>query len=116
MKEYIPKKQNRYYIHDGETYKLMVHILKNYPKIKAKAPSCFNVIVMYVNEVIAELKEKYSDTFTGEEFDAYNAFMDYSVFCYYRSRPSKDEAPSERTWRYYRSEVVYMLAKKLGCI
>lgn len=39
-----------------------------------------------IDEVMAEMRGKYSKTYTGEEFEPYEAFMDYGVFCYYRSK------------------------------
>lgn len=67
-----------------------------------------------IDDTIMEMRGKYSDTCTGEPFDAYESFDDYGVFCYYRSRPDKDEAPSYRTWLRYRSEFAYKVAKKLN--
>jgi len=66
-----------------------------------------------IEETVAELQEKYADTCTGELFDAYGAFNDYRVFCYYRSRPFKDEAPSTRSWQLYRAEFKWLVAQKL---
>ena len=66
-----------------------------------------------IEEVMAEMKCKYGNTFTGEEFEPYEAFMDYGVFCYYRSRKERNTSPSQKTWSRYRSEVLYKLAKKL---
>lgn len=67
-----------------------------------------------IDEVMAEMRGKYSKTYTGEEFAPYDAFMDYGVFCYYRSKKGRDEAPAQKTWSRYRSEVLYKLAKKLN--
>jgi len=66
-----------------------------------------------IQEVMAELQCKYENTYTGEPFEPYEAFMDYGVFCYYRSRDGENEAPSQKTWSRYRSEFLYKLAKKL---
>ena len=66
-----------------------------------------------IDDTISVLRCKYSDTCTGEPFDAYESFVDYGVFCYYRSRPDRDEAPSYRTWMRYKSEFVYGVSKKL---
>lgn len=67
-----------------------------------------------IEQTIIYLKGKYSDTYTGEEFDPYEAFMDYGVFCFYRSGKGKDIAPCKRTWNRYRSEFAYLVAKKLN--
>lgn len=67
-----------------------------------------------IEQAIMYLKGKYSDTYTGEEFEPYEAFMDYGVFCYYRSKKERDIAPSKRTWSRYRSEFAYLVAKKLN--
>lgn len=67
-----------------------------------------------IDDTISEMRGKYCDTCTGEIFDAYGAVMDYGVFCYYRSEPDKDEAPSYRTWNRYRSEFAYKVAKRLN--
>lgn len=67
-----------------------------------------------ITHVITNLHNKYSDTYTGEPFDAYEAFMDYGVFCYYRSKACKDEAPSKKTWSRYRGEFVREVAKKIN--
>lgn len=67
-----------------------------------------------IEQAIIELQGKYSKTCTGEEFDAYEAFMDYGVFCYYRSKPRRDEGPHRSTWNRYRSEFAYLVMKKLN--
>lgn len=67
-----------------------------------------------IDDTIAELRGKYCRTCTGEIFDPYEAFLDYGVFCYYRSKPDKDEAPSYKTWKRYRAEFVYKVAKNLN--
>ena len=67
-----------------------------------------------IEQAIIYLKGKYSNTYTGEEFDPYEAFMDYGMFCYYRSRKDRDVAPHRNTWNRYRSEFAYLVAKKLN--
>ena len=67
-----------------------------------------------IEQTIIYLKGKYSNTYTGEEFDPYEAFMDYGVFCYFRSGKGKDIAQCKRTWNRYRSEFAYLVAKKLN--
>ena len=145
-REYQPKRNNPYYIDDRDIHMQMVYMIRNYPKLRARrerllygspAPSdgqprgngttnpteqkalvlaTINGQIEAVEQVIIDLQGKYSRTCTGEPFDAYEAFMDYGVFCYYRSKPGKDEAPCERTWKYYRTEFTYKLAKKLNYI
>lgn len=67
-----------------------------------------------IEYAIIYLRSKYRDTYTGEPFDPYEAFMDYGVFCYYRSKKNKDMAPCTRTWKRYRCEFAYIVAKKLN--
>ena len=69
-----------------------------------------------IEQTISELRGKYSRTCTGEVFDPYEAFMDYGVFCYYRSKPNRDECPARRTWTRYRSEFAYKVLKKINFI
>lgn len=145
-REYQPKRNNPYYIDDRDIHMQMVYMIRNYPKLCARrekllygspAPSdgqprgnsvtnpteqkalvlaTIDNQIKAVEQVIIDLQGKYSKTCTGEAFDAYEAFMDYGVFCYYRSKPNKDVAPCERTWKYYRAEFTYKLAKKLNYI
>ena len=67
-----------------------------------------------IDQTMVELSAKYEKTCTGEKFDPYEAFVDYGVFCYYRSKPGRDAAPCYRTFNRYRSEFVYKVAKKLN--
>lgn len=113
---YQPKRNNPYYIADRDIYVLMVKMIQVYPKLRAAQSNPFDILVFSIERCIEELQAKYSKTCTGEQFDAYKAFMEYPVFCYYRSNPSRDEAPSDRTWKRYRSEFAYRLAKKLKYI
>lgn len=145
-REYQPKRNNPYYIDDRDIHMQMVYMIRNYPKLLARrtellygtpAPpdgqprgsGCGNPTeqkalvlctisgqIEAIEQVIMDLRGKYSRTCTGEPFDALAAFMDYGAFCYYRSNPNKEVAPCERTWKYYRSEFTYKLAKKLHYI
>lgn len=143
MRNYIPKKNNPYSMpHD--TYMMMYYMIRSYRKISEQRemllygsppppngmprsgttsdPTADKAVVLStlggqihaVVQVVAELRAKYQNTCTGEPFDPYEAFMDYGVFCYYRSSPNKDMSPSVRTWHRYRSEFAYNLAKKLN--
>ncbi len=67
-----------------------------------------------IEQAMIYLRDKYRDTYTGEPFDPYESFMDYGAFCYYRSKKGKNTAPCERTWKRYRSEFAYIVAKKLN--
>lgn len=143
-REYQLKKNNPYYLDDRDIHMQMVYMIRNYPKLKSRRekllygspppsdgmprgnrtsnPTEEKALVLAtissqieaVEQVVFELNAKYSKTYTGEPFDAYESFMDYGTFCYYRSKQCKDVAPCERTWKYYRSEFTYKLAKKLN--
>lgn len=143
-RHYQIKRNNPYYIDDKNIYMQMVYMIKDYPELlarrerilscssrpmdgqpkgtqksnpteqKAIALCTINSQIKAIEQVIIEMRSKYADTYTGEQFDAYEAFMDYGVFCYYRSRHDKDTAPSEKTWYRYRSEFAYFVAKKLN--
>lgn len=143
-RHYQRKQTKSYYIEDKNIYMQMVYMIKDYPELKRRRekilhgspepsdgqpkgtktsnPTEQKALVLCVidtqikaiEQVIVELRSKYSKTCAGEPFDAYEAFMDYSVFCYYRSKPGKDMAPCERTWKRYRKEFVYKLAQKLN--
>ncbi len=136
MRDYVPKKNNQYYIEDKYLYKQVLYMVLGYDDMlrrKKRIPCgknhCLNnspqgdtemglsmtdVQLKAVGQVIMELNAKYENTYTGEEFDAYEAFKDYGVYCWYRSRKNTDKAPCERTWKRYRSEFVYKVAKKLN--
>ena len=107
---YQLKRNNPYYITDKTIYKLVGAILQAYSSLK-KLPT--GTPTNAIEGVLSEMTEKYKQTCTGEPFDAYGAYMDYRVFCYYRSNPKKDEAPSTRTWKRYRAEVIFLLAREL---
>ena len=144
MKDYIPKKNNKYYIGNKYLYKQVLYTVLGYNDMikrreqilyssppppdglahsnsmgdttakKAIALSTIDTQLKAIEQVITELNGKYSNTYTGEEFDAYEAFKDYGVYCWYRSRKNTDKAPCERTWKRYRSEFIYKVAKKLN--
>lgn len=135
MKDYIPKKNNKYYIENLYLYKQVLYTILQYDSIKKRREqltykssfgndtaseelklSAIDTQLQAVEQVIVELNGKYSKTYTGEEFDAYEAFKDYGVFCWYRSNKKTDKAPCERTWKRYRSEFVYKVAKELNYI
>ena len=81
---------------------------------KASVLATVNTKIEAIEQTISSLRGKYADTYTGEPFDAYESFLDYAVFCYYRSRPERDAAPSYKTWRRYRAEFIWNVAKKLN--
>lgn len=140
---YQPKKDNPYRLPDG-VHMQMVHLINSYPGLidrreevlhgnppppdgqpkgkgtgnptqeKALVLSVLNSQIQGISQVIIELTGKYSNAYSNEEFEAYEAFKDYVVFCYYRSKPGKDEAPCKKTWYRYRREFTYKLAKRLN--
>lgn len=144
QEHYQAKHNNPYYIYDKNIYMQMIYMIKDYPELKKRRerilhgspdppdgqpkgtkPSnpteqkalilcTIDAQIKAIEQVIIELRSKYSKTYTGETFDAYEAFMDYGVFCYYRSKPGRDTAPCDKTWRRYRQEFVYKLAKKIN--
>ena len=67
-----------------------------------------------IDQTIVELRGIYDSTCGSGLFDPYKAFKSYENFCYYRSDPNKDIAPSKITWKRYRSEFIYKVAKKLN--
>lgn len=83
---------------------------------KAITLAAIDTDIRAIDEVIWDLKCKYAKTCTGEQFDPYGAYMDYGLFCYYRSRKLADRAPTRKTWQRYRNEFLYLLAKKLKLI
>lgn len=143
-REYQIKRSNPYHIENKNTYRETLYIVKDYPNLlrqreqilyaspappdgmprgsgisdptfsKAAVLVTVETKLAAIEQTISILRGKYADTCTGEGFDAYEAFLDYAVFCYFRSRPKKNEAPSVRTWRYYRSEFIWNVAKKLN--
>lgn len=143
-RHYQAKQRNPYYIDDKNIYMQMVYMIKDYPELKRRrekilhgspAPAdgqpkstktsnpteqkalmlcVIDTRIKAIEQVIVELRSKYSKTCTGEPFDAYEAFMDYGVFCYYRSKPGKDMAPCKKTWYRYRTEFAHCVAKKLN--
>lgn len=69
-----------------------------------------------VEQTVVYMNGKYSKTCTGEKFNALEAFYSYERFCFFRSKPDKNSAPTVRTWNRYRSEFVYTVAKKLDLV
>lgn len=145
-RDYQLKRKNPYHIESEDMYREVLYIIKGYRYLKERqqeiilsASSAYDgmprgtqaadttfwkaatlePITKKVNAIewtIRHLAEKYKDTYTGEPFLPYKAFMSYEAFCYYRSRDGKDEAPAKRTWLRYRSEFVWNVAKKLNYI
>lgn len=143
MLDYIPKKHNKYYIGDPTIFKQMVYLIKSYRTLcnrrqhilygnripsdglprgnelqdptahKAVKLSYIDTQIKAIDQTILELRAKYT-TNQDDPFEPYEAFMDYGVFCWFRSNPKKDKAPCERTWKYFRSEFAYKVAEKLG--
>ena len=69
-----------------------------------------------IDSTIFEMQNKYADTYTGEAFDAYGAFIDEGIFAYYRSKKGGECAPHRETWRRYRHEFAHGVAKRMGWI
>ena len=145
MREYQLTKGNPYFL-DRDIYMQMFYLIRSYPKLKESKrrilhsqsispevisrgsgignPTERKVITIEVisrqikaiEQTIVQLNAKYNKTYTGEPFDAYEAYKDYGVFCYYRSKKTKDMAPCKKTWKRYRSEFAYILAKELGYV
>ncbi len=143
-RNYQITKNNPYHIANANTYRSVLYIIRDYDNLKRQReqilygsapppdgmprgnnisdPTSNRSILLAtveskieaIDQTIFELNTKYSKTYTGEPFDAYEAFRDYGVFCYYRSKPGKELAPSTKTWSRYRSEFIYMVAKKLN--
>lgn len=90
--------------------------ISNPTERKAVVLEMISLQLQAIEQTISELRGKYSRTCTGEVFDPYEAFMDYGVFCYYRSKPNRDECPARRTWTRYRSEFAYKVLKKINFI
>lgn len=81
---------------------------------KASVLVTVNNKIEAIEQTIIHMKEKYKETYTGEEFDAFKAFESYGKFCEYRSKIYKDIAPHPKTWSRYRSEFVWNVAKRLN--
>ena len=143
-REYQVKRSNPYHIENRNTYRETLYIVKDYHNLlkqreqiliespappdgmprasgtsdptfsKASVLATVNTKIEAIEQTISTLRGKYADTCTGEPFDAYESFLDYAVFCYYRSRPERDAAPSYKTWRRYRAEFIWNVAKKLN--
>lgn len=142
-RNYQLKKHNPYHM-DKDIYMQMFYLIRSFPNLierretvlygsaqpsdgmpkgnktsdptqdKAIKLSTIDEQIKAIEQVIMYLNGKYSPTYTGGEFMAYEAFADYGVFCYFRSKPCKDEAPTTKTWYRYRSEFAYYLAKELN--
>ena len=141
MRNYIPKTNNAYCL-PHNLYMQMLYLIRDYPRMrqqyadilyeqpyadgqprgnlagdstfgKAKRRLVLEAQLRAVDDAVALLHAKYADTCTGEPFAPYESFCDYGVFCYYRSRPGKDMAPSTRTWKRFRSEFAWHVAKNL---
>lgn len=145
MREYQVKKKNPYWM-DREIYMQMFYLVRSYPKLakkrqnilyasppppdgmprgtsvgnpteqKAIACEVISRQLSAIDQTIVQLNAKYEHTYTGEPFDALEAYYDYGVFCYYRSKKCKDTAPTKRTWHTYRSEFLYSVAYRLGYV
>lgn len=144
MNDYQVKTNNPYYIGNINTYRETLYIVKDYHNLLRQReqilysspdppdgmpggsgisdPTYTKAAVLVtverkieaIEQTISKLRGKYSKTCTGELFDAYGAFEDYGVFCYYRSKPHRELAPCVRTWKRYRSEFLWNVAKKLN--
>ncbi len=143
-RDYQIKTNNQYYIENNNIYRETLYIIRNYkgllrqreqilygspvppdgmPKgnltsdatfFKASVLSTVETKIKAIEQTIAQMKEKYSNTYEGNEFDAYASFDSYGKFCEYRSRPNRDLAPHRKTWSRYRAEFVWNVAKKLN--
>ncbi len=131
MRHYIPK--NSEYRMDHDTYMMMYYLIRAYPALcrryadmlqkDAAAPgdatsraaviSAVGGQIDAVAKAIARLREKYTNTCTGEAFDALGAFNDYGVFGYFRSRAQKSECPSTRSHNRFKNEFAWQVAKNL---
>lgn len=143
MRHYIPKRNNPYDM-PHSTYMSVYYLIRSYEELKQRRreiplespppadglpkgnrlsdPTADKAAVMLVldmqleaiEQTAFELKEKYSRTYTGESFDAIEAFMDYGVFSYYRAKKTKQEGPCRESWTRYRNEFCYKVAKKIN--
>lgn len=135
---------NNPYLMDHDLYMQMVYLIRGYPNLlsrkqeilygsppppdgmprgngtsnptenKAITLAVINEQLKAIEQTMMDLKGRYQNTFTGEEFQPYDAFIDKGVFSYYRSSRRKDSAPCDKTWNRYRSEFAYKVAKKLN--
>ena len=143
-REYQVKTNNPYHIDNTNIYRETLYIVKDYKDLlrrreqilysspappdgmpggsgtsdptfsKAAVLVTLESKIESIEQTISRMRGKYANTCTGEIFDAYGAFEDYGVFCYYRSRPDREIAPCIRTWKRYRSEFIWNVAKKLN--
>ncbi len=133
MRDYQLIKNNPWYIENANIRREVRYIIQDYKNLLKQRNKLINggtelpergkaILIMTemklraIEETTSEMCSKYADTYTREEFDAYAAFEDYEVFCYYRSNPCKDEAPSKRTWAYYRAEFKWNVAVRMNFI
>lgn len=144
MPRHYQVKKNNPYIMDKDVYMQMFYLIRCYPRLlgrreallhgsplppdgqprgsgtsnpteqKAMMLCTIGTQIEAIEQTIVYMRGKYSTP--ERDFDAYEAFMDYGVFCWYRSKPSKDMAPCKKTWYRYRSEFAYHVAKKLNYI
>ena len=136
MPRHYQIKKNNPYIMDRDIYMQMFYLIQCYPRLLdrreallygsppppdgqprgsgAGNPTEQTAVILCTidTQTIVYMRGKYSTP--EQDFDAYEAFMDYGVFCWYRSKPSKDMAPCKKTWYRYRSEFAYHVAKKLN--
>lgn len=142
MPRHYQVKKNNPYIMDKDVYMQMFYLIRCYPRLlgrreallhgsplppdgqprgsgtsnpteqKAMMLCTIGTQIEAIEQTIVYMRGKYSTP--ERDFDAYEAFMDYGVFCWYRSKPSKDMAPCKKTWYRYRSEFAYHVAKKLN--
>lgn len=133
MRDYQLIKNNPWYIENANIRREVRYIIQDYKNLLKQRNRLISggtelpehgkaILIMTemklraIEETISEMRGKYADTYTGEKFDAYAAFEDYEVFCYYRSKPRKNEAPSKRTWAYYRAEFKWNVAVQMNFI
>ncbi|MGN0107078.1 MAG: hypothetical protein ACI4A5_05190 [Hominilimicola sp.] len=131
MSEYYQRIKNNPYRLPDNVYRQTAAIIRGYSEIRkqydeiilmdtAQRADKTSVLkelekkMKAVEQCVIEMKEKYCRTYTNEEFPAREAYMDYGIFCYYRSRHGADTAPHRRTWLRYRQEFAWRTAKKLN--
>jgi hypothetical protein len=76
--------------------------------------AALNAQIEAIERVSIELRGKYRKTCTGEPFDPYEAFLNYGVFCYYRSKKGRETAPCYKTWKRFRAEFIYKVAQNMN--
>ncbi len=143
MRNYTPKSKKEYYL-EHNLYMQILYMIRGYKNLKDryyniihesppppdgmprnnkignptehKALTCAFILeqLIAIEQTIFELKAKYNNTYTDEEFDAHSAFMDYGAFCYYRSKKKRNISPHRSTWNAYRREFCYGVANRLN--